>query len=136
MQETRPDPLTPKKDRPIGFIILALLLGWLSISSFVGVFLGVSNLNPILALLYGVTAIITATGLWKMKSWTFTAYLSWCAAVILMMIVMQMGYIYRLPLPMFIAFACVLITIISLIGIYIKKRINYVMVQNKKIKNV
>ena len=125
-----------KTKRPIGFIILALFLGWLSIAAFVNAFFGLGNLNPILALLYGVTAIITAAGLWKMKSWTFTAYLAWCATVILMMVVMQMGYIYRLPLPMFIAFACFLITIISLIGIYIKRRFNYVMEQKEKIINV
>jgi len=111
------------KKRPAGFTILALIFIWLAFAAFIGSFIVSSGLNPIVTLSYGVTALFTSIGLWKMKPWTFKAYLAWCAIVILTMAMMQVGYVYRLPLPMFLAFAFFIIALISLTGIYIKKKV-------------
>ncbi len=76
--------------RPFGITLLAVCLYWLG---FGGLMLAV--VAPTLAglgvpwvwyraagLVYGVSAIITATGLWRQAAWTHKVFLGWAATAL------------------------------------------------------
>ena len=111
-----------KKKRPIGITIISLILCWLSLAAYIGIFTG-SNLSFIILLLYGTTALLSATGLWKMKDWAFRAYLIWCIVVIITGISMQINPVYRMPVYLFAIFILFLAMVIGLIAFYIFKRL-------------
>ena len=113
------------------FIILAFIFVWMAFSGFAGSFIDTSGLNPIVTMSYGVSALFTSVGLWKMKPWVFYAYLAWCAIVVLTMMIMQAGYVYRLPIPMFLVFACFAVILIGLAGLYIKKEMHLLVEQSE-----
>jgi uncharacterized membrane protein len=107
--------------RPVGFTVMALALGWLAIGGVANLFVGsTQGLLHFFALIYAITAIITAIGLWKMKIWAFPAYLAWMGAVILTMIAMQLGR-FRNPWSVFLGFACFVIILLWLLARYVKR---------------
>jgi hypothetical protein len=109
--------------RPAGFTVLSIFLGWFALTGLLNPFVSNSTINPILALLYGITALIVAIGLWKIKPWSFKAYLTWCGFVVLTMISMQLNYAFQMTLLIFLAFACFLLILLFLIGMYIRNKL-------------
>jgi len=80
--------------RPVGLTILALLLGWLAIGAF-GLSLTAETLTQLHArwqlvrlgaLVYGLTAVVAAVGLWKLRRWGYLAFLAWIAVVLTMVL--------------------------------------------------
>jgi len=111
-----------KEKRPIGFTILAIILWWLTLGGIANAALHMGGMHPIWPLAYAVTAFVAALGLWKVKAWAFQAFLAWSTVVVLVMFVMQHGH-FKVPLPMFIGFACFMLVLLSLGAFYIKKTI-------------
>jgi len=77
--------------RPVGFTLLALGLGWLSLGGF-----AIAAAAPLLddrmsvrlaiagvGLLYGGGALVAAVGLWHMRSWSIYPMRVWGAAAVL-----------------------------------------------------
>lgn len=86
--------------RPIGFTVLALVMGWLGISAFLNAwafFTGGEIALPIallpLMILYGITALATMVGIWKMRYWVLIALKSWMA--ICGFSLLAMGYYFN-----------------------------------------
>jgi hypothetical protein len=77
--------------RPIGFTVLALALGWLSIGGFViAGSAGLLDSRPAarlvvvaVGLVYGAGALVAAIGLWRMRSWTIYPIRAWGGAAVL-----------------------------------------------------
>jgi hypothetical protein len=76
--------------RPLKITILALVLYWLSVGG-----IGLAILAPTLArlnvpwgwyraagLAYAATAMITATGLWRLAPWSYSAFIVWAGVAI------------------------------------------------------
>jgi len=93
--------------RSFGATLMSLLLGWLAVGGFLNAFawkaaahafneplpprLAViveaaqSWLFTLLALAYGVAALVTSIGIWRMRQWMTSAFLAWsCAAMALL----------------------------------------------------
>ena len=90
--------------RPIGATVLSLILGWLALAGFgnavawrvaphgfdqpltprIATLVEAlqSPILPVLALAYGTTALAAAIGIWRMRPWAPSAFLSWSVAVI------------------------------------------------------
>lgn len=110
--------------RPIGFTLLSLLLAWLSIAGFFKAFIGKEEMmSSVLTVIYGITALAAAIGFWKMKKWSFAAYLLWCATVLLMSITMQLDYRYRVPIYSFLALIFFIILLLSGGAFFIHKKL-------------
>lgn len=110
--------------RPLGFTIMALFLGWLALAGIGNALIGpAQGLLRFFALAYAIAAIATAIGLWKMRSWTFTAYLAWAGVVMLTMIAMQLGP-YRVALPAFVGFFCFILLLLWSLANYVKRTLN------------
>lgn len=108
--------LTNRVQRPAGAMVLALLLGWLSIGGFgnaviwrsvsgafdqslppqLAAFIAAlqSPLWTILSLAYGVTALAAAIGIWQLRSWMSSAFLAWSVVVIATLVWLS----YAMPL--------------------------------------
>jgi hypothetical protein len=76
--------------RPVGLTILALLLGWLALGAF-GLTLTAETLAELHvrwqrvrlgALVYGLTAVVAAVGLWRQRRWGYLAFLAWIAVML------------------------------------------------------
>lgn len=79
--------------RPAGFVILAVLTGWLAFAGFANAVVMLTLGRPagygtvplgLLALAYGVTAAAACAGFLRAARWALTAYLAWVAAVLVM----------------------------------------------------
>jgi hypothetical protein len=78
--------------RPVGLTILALLLGWLALGAFVLSLTAETlaqlharwQLVRLGALVYGLTAVVAAIGLWRLRRWGYLAFLAWIAVVLSM----------------------------------------------------
>jgi hypothetical protein len=76
--------------RPLGITLLALLLSWLALGAFALTMtaetlapLGVRwQLVRIGALVYGLAAAVAAVGLWRLRRWSYVAFVAWVAAVL------------------------------------------------------
>jgi uncharacterized membrane protein (DUF2068 family) len=83
--------------RPAGVSLLSAVLVLLALAGFV-VSLSAETvaaqegarwqLLRFVALLYGVTAIVAAIGLWKLRRWGYFAFIGWVAAVMVVGLVM------------------------------------------------
>ena len=80
--------------RPFGITICALLLGWLAIAGFGNGWIilsgQISELPKsigLIAFFYGITALSSTIGLWRMKPWGIIAVRSWMAVCLLFLIV-------------------------------------------------
>jgi hypothetical protein len=77
--------------RPTGISVLAIVLGVLAIGAFVLTMtaevlaeLGVKwRLVQFTAMMYGLTAVVAAYGMWRMRRWGYLAFVGWVAAVLL-----------------------------------------------------
>ena len=116
-----------KKKRPIGFTFLAFILFSLGIAAFGGLFTFSQHtiFHKIINVGYGLTALITAVGLWKLKDWVQKTYLAWCISVIFLMLYLQFGAsgIYRTNISGFIPFAVFISLILAGISKYISRKI-------------
>jgi hypothetical protein len=76
--------------RPVGVTVLSLLLGWLALGAFALTFTAEAlaelqvrwQLVRFGALVYGLTAAVAAVGLWKLRRWSYLAFLAWVAVVL------------------------------------------------------
>ena len=117
--------------RPVGFTILALVLCWLALAGFGNAFVGPAQGGfRVLAMIYGIAAISSAVGLYKMSAWANTALSIWAGVMVLTMIVMQLGQ-YRAALPVFVGFACIVLFLLWLIIRYVKRTLNKVYLQEQ-----
>lgn len=116
-----------KKKRPIGFTFIAFILFWLGIAAFGGLFAFSQQtlFHKVINAGYGLTALATAIGLWKLKDWVLKAYLAWCSSVVLLMLYMQFGAygLYRTSMTGFITFAVIVSLMLTGIRMYITKKI-------------
>ncbi|HEX2251124.1 MAG TPA: hypothetical protein VHH32_12315 [Gemmatimonadales bacterium] len=80
------------RSRPAGITLLAALLVLLAVVGFVMSLTAETvadqegarwQLLRFGALLYGVTAVVAAIGLWKLRRWGYLAFVGWVAAVLL-----------------------------------------------------
>jgi hypothetical protein len=110
--------------RPIGFTILALVLGWLAFAGVGNAIFGpAQGIMRFFAIAYGIAAIMVAIGLWKMKDWAFVAFLTWAGVVVIMMIAMQC-WEFRIAMPSFIGFACFVVILLWLLATYVKRTLS------------
>ena len=79
--------------RPIGITISALVLGWLAMTGFLNGWVILTDLSSELsksigyiAIIYGITALLSTIGLWYMKSWSLVAIRSWMGVCLLFLI--------------------------------------------------
>ena len=78
--------------RPTGFLLLAILIGWLALAAFGNALVMLTPAarqlgfgTPILSLftlLYGACAVLAAAGLWRVAAWSLYAYLAWAGTVL------------------------------------------------------
>ncbi len=113
--------------RSVGLTILAILLFLQSIACFANLVGGVqpkTAITQILTALYGTSALITATGLWKIKPWAYKAFLILAAVVVGTLLDFQFGRfgMYKAPIPAFILFALFVFTLLWLMTKYFKKK--------------
>jgi|WetSurMetagenome_2_1015567.scaffolds.fasta_scaffold814255_1 hypothetical protein len=107
--------------RPPGFTIMALALGWLAFAGFGNAFIGITNgILRFLTLIYAITAIVTAIGLWKMRTWAFQSYLAWAVVVVFTMLAMQLGR-FKSSLLLFVGFACFISILLWLSAKYVRR---------------
>jgi len=74
----------------VGITVLALLLGWLAVGAFVLTLTAETlaelqvrwQLVRVGALVYGLTAVVAAVGLWRLRRWGYLAFLAWSAVVL------------------------------------------------------
>ena len=70
--------------RPTGFAILSFVMAWLGIAALMNAWLALTRveppiprfLSPVMAA-YGIAALATMVGLWKMRPWVLIALKSW-----------------------------------------------------------
>ena len=91
---------TTGKRRPTSITVLSILLAWLAVGGFgnavvwnlqniqaaerqLQMYVG-GRLFTVLALAYGVTALVTCVALWRMRSWAFRAYACWALISVLL----------------------------------------------------
>ena len=70
--------------RPLGVTLISIVLGWLALAGLGNAVLshGWGSIFAAMALLYGVAALASCVGLWRMSPWANRAYLAWCVSVI------------------------------------------------------
>ena len=76
--------------RPFGITLVALVLVWLGLGAFVFAMTAETlaatgpqwQLVQVGALVYGLTAVVAAFGLWKLRRWGYVAFVGWVAAVL------------------------------------------------------
>jgi len=80
--------------RPIGITISALVLGWLAMTGFLNSWVILTDLSSELsksigyiAIIYGITALLSTIGLWCMKPWSLVAIRIWMGVCLLYLIV-------------------------------------------------
>ena len=116
------NPALPR--RPMGITLLALILGWLALAGFANALLaplvfgggfaahlfrtspvGTATLVCILALAYGITALIAAVGLWRMETWAARGFLAWAIAAVCVCLFFLLSA--SVPAPWFVSLAFV-----------------------------
>ncbi len=113
--------------RPTGFTILSLLLGWLAVAGFANAVIHFKSnhgsiLMGALAFFYGVTALTSTIGLWKLKSWAYRSFLAWSIVVVATLLAFQFG-MYRTPLLAFLGFSALILVLLAMVAIYIKNNL-------------
>jgi hypothetical protein len=117
--------------RPRGFTILSLLLLYLAV---VGTAKGIKLIAPYgyipasLSVIYGLTAMASAIGLWIFRPWALHATITWSITALLLMFNMQFGLngIYTMPLHLFLSFTFFVILLLWLLLYYVKSRLDTV----------
>lgn len=112
--------------RPKRLTILSFLLGWLSFAGFANCYVMVSKgtdnslLMGVLAGLYGIAALMSSIGLWRLEKWASKAFLIWSALVVVMAFVMQTTFI-SMPTLNFFGFLSVVILILFFLNRFVMK---------------
>ena len=112
--------------RPLGASILAILLFVLGVAGFGNAYVMSTQFDygtPVLAavaILYGVTALASAVGLWRRQRWAYPAFLSWGAVVLLGFIVSQIS-IAQLPWVKVTVFLVVAAVVFYALARYVRK---------------
>ncbi len=81
-----------------------------------------SMLFAFISLLYGITALITAIGLWLQKKWSFLSYIIWACNAVLFILMFQLE-IAQLPILKFLIAIIFFGSILYGIGFYVKRTI-------------
>lgn len=105
-----------KTTRPVGITFSALVLLFASLAALTGLFvIHLGLIFTIATFLYGVTGLISAYGLWKMRPWGGQAFLLW-AVISLLDLVMDQYTVGQFPILFFIAYMLFFVLILS--GLY------------------
>ena len=71
--------------RPIGVTVICVALALLSLAGFGNMYLDLTDggafgtVVSVMTLFYGMSALVASIGLWKLKSWSYRAFLVWAA---------------------------------------------------------
>ncbi len=91
--------MTQERKRPVGMVILGLLLGWLSIAGVANALVIFSSEMPplgtgfgILALVYAATAMAACIGLLAMKPWGLKALHSWMLVCLVLFVTFALQF--------------------------------------------
>ncbi len=114
--------------RPKGFAVLSILLAYFAVA---GTTKGLILIAPngyfpaILSVIYGLTAIASALGLWIFRPWALHATVAWSITTILLMFNYQFGAngTYTMPLKSFLSLAFIMILLLVLMLYYVKKKL-------------
>lgn len=112
--------------RPLGASILALLLVVLGMAGFGNAYLMSTESGygtPILAtvaLIYGVTALASAVGLWRRQRWAYSAFLLWGAVIVVGAIVSQIS-VAQLPWWKLLVFLLMVGAVFYFVARYVRK---------------
>lgn len=112
--------------RPLGATILAILLIILGTAGFGNAYVMVTESEygaPVLAavaVLYGITALASAFGLWRKKRWAYPAFLLWAVVVFLGAVVFQV-LIAQLDWLKVVGFLLVVGTFLYFVARYVRK---------------
>jgi hypothetical protein len=94
------------KPRPLGFTLLALAFGWLTIAGLGNAVLNFvregaffSPVTGVLCLAYAVTAGFTTVGLWGLREWALTALRLWIVVCVLLLVWFPVGPFRGLGTP-------------------------------------
>jgi hypothetical protein len=117
--------------RPVGFTIIAILLGIVAIagiSSAWGMLSGALGDMPlalgIIALVFGIAAAATAVGLWRLDAWVITALRIWMAAFFIFVVtfVYLSLSMFRDSLPGLAGFLVFLAILFALLDRYVRRK--------------
>ena len=79
--------------RPLGITLLSLAMGWLAfagIANTASIFWSVDSPFPsylaLFTVAYAITAAATMVALWRMRGWAVTAFRSWVAVCVILML--------------------------------------------------
>lgn len=112
--------------RPIGVSALAVFLVLFAIAGLGNAYVMFAHSGNgipfigVLALFYGVTALIAAVGLWTQRRWAYWAFLLWVAVLFLTAIVMQHSVI-QVPWASWFVFLLLAGGVLYLIARYVRK---------------
>jgi hypothetical protein len=114
--------------RPRGFIILSIFLVYITVTGIAkGLHLAAEygSVPRILGLLYGLSAMTVAIGLWLFRPWAFHATMVFSISVLLWLFNWQYGLkgTYTLPLHFFIIYAIFICLLLVLLIYYVRKKI-------------
>ena len=112
--------------RPLGATVLSILLVALGVAGFGNAYFMVTESEygaPVLAavaVLYGITALGSAVGLWRRKRWAYPAFLLWTVVVLLGAIVLQV-LIAQVDWIKVAGFLLVIGTVLYFVARYVRK---------------
>jgi uncharacterized membrane protein (DUF2068 family) len=121
--------------RPKRITLLSLLLGWLAIGGFGNSYIMLYQdtfSNPLMGIIsgvYGVLALASSIGLWRLALWSAKLFLSWSALLLIMAFIMQFTFI-EIPIVNFMVFVSVLTIILFGINRYVKRIIEQPTLKN------
>lgn len=120
--------------RPLGVTLFSLAMAWLTFAGLANsatMFLVNDSPFPgyfsIFTLAYAVTAAATTVGLWRMKSWTLTAFRAWMASCTIFMV--AFGIFFRIDQilpevwPGLLSFTAFALVVFWLLDRYIRSRL-------------
>ncbi len=115
-------------NRPIGFIILSLLLLLMAVGAISkGFHLSVQygSMPLILGFVYGVSAITLAIGLWLFRPWALHAAIVYSISIFLWLLNYQYGLngTYTMPFYFFILYAIFIFLLLALLIYYVQKKL-------------
>jgi uncharacterized membrane protein (DUF2068 family) len=112
--------------RPLGATMLAILLIFLGVAGFGNAYVMVTESEygaPVLAavaVLYGITALASAVGLWQRKHWAYPAFLLWGAVVLFGAVLFQV-LIAQLAWIKVVGFLLIAGTVLYFVARYVRK---------------
>jgi len=114
--------------RPKVFTILSVLFAYLAV---IGTAKGLKLIAPYgyvpasLSVIYGLTAMASAIGLWMFRPWALHTTIVWSITALLLMFNMQFGLngIYTMPPHLFLSLTFFMFCLLVLMLYYVKKKL-------------